>query len=276
MPRHLPRTCVAAVALLFTPVAFGQEAEAPPEAAGGPELRELLEAGGVVGLLIVALSVAMVALIVQQMLAVRRGRLLPRGLAGEAHGLISRKRFKEAAEVAARRGGLLGRLVHAGAVEADRGYEAAEKAMEDAAAEEAARLTRRAEYLSVIATVAPMLGLLGTVWGMMLAFNEFSTKANPQVSELAPGIFKALVTTLLGLGVAVPAVASFALLRNRIDELVAEAAGAAEHIFSELRRSAPASKPAPTRSRGASASPTPPQQAPAGPVAPLGRRGAGL
>ncbi|NNJ26699.1 hypothetical protein LzC2_27900 [Planctomycetes bacterium LzC2] len=261
----------------FARPAFGQDGIASDEASAGPELRELLEAGGMVGLLILALSLAMVALIVQQMLAVRRGRLVPRGLAGEAYGLVSRRRFKEAAEVGSRRGGLLGRLVHAGATEADRGYEAAEKAMEDAAAEEAARLTRRAEYLSVIATVAPMLGLLGTVWGMMLAFNEFSTKANPQVSELAPGIFRALVTTLLGLGVAVPAVASFALLRNRIDELVAEAAGTAEHIFSTLRRQTPPPSVTP-RPRGASALSTSKAApaAPATPVAPLGRRGAGI
>ncbi len=280
MPRSLPRTCVAAAVLLFVPVGLAQEqslasAESVPEENGGPQLRELLDAGGTVGLLILGLSVAMVALIVQQMLSVRRDRLVPKGLAGEAHGLVSRRRFKEAAELASRRGGLLGRLVHAGATEADRGYEAAEKAMEDAAAEEAARLTRRAEYLSVIATVAPMLGLLGTVWGMMLAFNEFSTKANPQVSELAPGIFRALVTTLLGLGVAVPAVASFALLRNRIDELVAEAAGVAEHVFGELRRATPSS-PASPRPRGASALRPPKQEAPASPVAPLGRRGAGI
>ena len=274
MPRSLPRVCVAAASFLCAATASAQEAGAPREPAEGPDLRELLDAGGTVGLLIIGLSIAMVAVIVQQILAVRRGKLVPRGLAGEAHGLVTRKRFKEAAELGQRRGGLLGRLVHAGATEADRGYEAAEKAMEDAAAEEAARLTRRAEYLSVIATVAPMLGLLGTVWGMMLAFSEFSTKANPQVSELAPGIFRALVTTLLGLGVAVPAVASFALLRNRIDELVAEAAGTAEHIFSELRRATPAS-PATRRPRGASAL-SKPQQAPAAPVAPLGRRGAGL
>ena len=271
MPRSLPRACVAAAAFFTAAPAFAQE-----DAADTLDLRELLDAGGTLGLLILVLSLAMVALIVQQILATRRGRLIPRGLAGEAHGLISRKRFREAAELGARRGGLLGRLVHAGAIEADRGYEAAEKAMEDAAAEEAARLTRRAEYLSVIATVAPMLGLLGTVWGMMLAFNEFSAKANPQVSELAPGIFRALVTTLLGLGVAVPAVASFALLRNRIDELVAEAAGTAEHIFSELRRSSSSSAPAPKPRASKPSALGSAQQSPSNPVAPLGRRGAGL
>ena len=81
-----------------------------------------------------------------------------------------------------------------------------------------------------------MLGLLGTVWGMIQAFLEFETKANPQVSELAPGIYKALVTTLLGLSVAVPAVASFAVFRNRIDELVAESSLMAEHVFSDFKR----------------------------------------
>ena len=279
MFRLTARGCLFAAALSAAGPAFAQDSPvAGGEDGAAPNLRELIDAGGVVGLLILGLSVAMVALIVQQTLAVRRGRLVPRGLAGEAHGLVARRRFKEAAELGQRRGGLLGRLVHAGATEADRGYEAAEKAMEDAAAEEAARLTRRAEYLSVIATVAPMLGLLGTVWGMMLAFSEFSTKANPQVSELAPGIFRALVTTLLGLGVAVPAVASFALLRNRIDELVAEAAGVAEHVFSELRRAAPTARapraPKPTPGR-ASALPAA-NAAPAGGVAPLGKRGAGI
>lgn len=67
-----------------------------------------------------------------------------------------------------------------------------------------------------------MLGLLGTVWGMILAFMEFEQKANPQVSELAPGIYKALVTTLQGLCVAIPALAAFAHFRNRIDQLVAD------------------------------------------------------
>ena len=246
---------------------------APPLAAAGEaaaalDARELLEAGGVVGLVILALSVAMVALIVGQVLGVRRGSLIPKGLAEEAHGLVGRQRFREADELARRRGGLLGRLVSAGVGAAPRGYDAAEKAMEDAAAEHAARLTRRAEYLSVIATVAPMLGLLGTVWGMMLAFSEFSSKANPQVSELAPGIFRALVTTLLGLGVAVPAVASFALLRNRIDELVAEAAGVAEHVFADLRRVTPAAAKRPVKPQASTAA-EPSRPA----VLPLGRRG---
>jgi biopolymer transport protein ExbB len=72
---------------------------------------------------------------------------------------------------------------------------------------------------------------------MILAFLEFESKANPQVSELAPGIYKALVTTLMGLGVAVPAVTMFAIFRNRVDGLVAETALLAEHVFADYRKS---------------------------------------
>jgi biopolymer transport protein ExbB len=130
----------------------------------------------------------------------------------------------------------LGHQLAAGVREVDLGYSAVEKAMEDAAAEQSARLFRKIEYLSVIGTLAPMLGLLGTVWGMILAFMEFEAKANPQVSDLAPAIYKALVTTLFGLGVAVPAVAAFAYFRNRIDELVAETSLLAEHVFFDFKR----------------------------------------
>jgi biopolymer transport protein ExbB len=113
-----------------------------------------------------------------------------------------------------------------------------EKAMEDAAAEQSARLLRKIEYLSVIGSIATMLGLLGTVWGMILAFMEFERKANPQISELAPGVYKALVTTLQGLIVAIPANVAFAYFRNRIDELVAQTSLMAEHVFADYKRSA--------------------------------------
>ena len=90
---------------------------------------------------------------------------------------------------------------------------------------------RKVEYLNVIGTLAPMIGLLGTVWGMIQAFMEFQTQATPSVSEFAPGISFALVTTLMGLSVAIPALAAFAILRNRVDELVSETSLMAEQVF---------------------------------------------
>ena len=201
------------------------------------EMRELLQAGGPIGYTILGLSVCMVALIVEHLVSIRRGSLMPAFLAEQTHQLIAQKQFHQAAQLCNESRSFLGHVLSAGLAETELGYAAVEKSMEDASTEQAARLFRKIEYLSIIGTIAPMLGLLGTVWGMMNAFMEFQLKANPQVAELAPGIYKALVTTLLGLGVAVPALASFAIFRNRIDELVAESSLLAEHVFLDFKRS---------------------------------------
>jgi len=200
------------------------------------DLREIIRAGGAVGYVIVGLSIAMVALILEHLLSMRRSVLMPTGLAEEIHKMLAESQFSQASERCRERGGFLGHVLSAGLADVELGYAAIEKSMEDASTEHSARLFRKIEYLNVISTLAPMLGLLGTVWGMINAFLEFESKANPQVSELAPGIYKALITTLLGLGVAVPALAAFAIFRNRIDELVAESSLLAEHVFADYKR----------------------------------------
>ena len=109
--------------------------------------------------------------------------------------------------------------------------------MEDATAEQAARLFRRVEYLSVIGNIAPMVGLLGTVTGMLLAFKQVAdTEGNAGAAQLADGIYQALVTTVVGLIIAIPALGAFALFRSRVDQLVAEAAYAALHALSPLKK----------------------------------------
>jgi biopolymer transport protein ExbB len=97
-----------------------------------------------------------------------------------------------------------------------------------------ARIARRIEYLNVIATVAPMLGLLGTVTGMVRTFATLAAASGPvEPGRLAGGIFEALITTVLGLGVAIPAVLLFALLRNRADELGGQTLVDAERLVGE-------------------------------------------
>ncbi len=220
-------------------------------------IKQLLRAGGVIGIIICGLSVAMVALIVEHVVSIRRSTLMPEGLAERVHQHIAEGHFTESEQQCKLQPSFLSHMLAAGLAEVSLGYSSVEKAMEDASTEQAARLFRKIEYLSVIGTIAPMLGLLGTVWGMILAFLEFESKANPQVSELAPGIYKALVTTLLGLGVAVPALASFAIFRNRIDELVAEASLMAEHVFVEVKRSLVARRKEERKKRIASSSQEP-------------------
>lgn len=201
----------------------------------GLNVRALLDAGGAIGYLTIALSVAMVALIVEHLLSIRRASLMPPGLAENCRQLVAASQLAQAEQLCREQPSFLGYVVGAGLQEAGLGYDAVEKSMEDAAHEQAARLFRKIEYLSVIGTIAPMLGLMGTVWGMIQAFGEFSEKANPQVSEFAPGISHALVTTLFGLLVAIPSLAAFSIFRNRIDEYVAETSLQAEHVLQPLK-----------------------------------------
>lgn len=234
-----------AVPMLLAQATPGPQAPAAPaggeNAAGTPaentlNLRQLLDAGGYIGLVIVALSVAMVALVVEHLLSIRRGALMPTGLAAGVRPLIAAGKYTEARQLCQAQTSFLGQILVEGLAEVPLGYPEVEKSIEESAAEQAARLFRKIEYLSVIGTIAPMLGLLGTVWGMIIAFQEFASKVNPPVSELAPGIYQALVTTLLGLGVAVPALAAFAIFRNRVDEFVAESVLTAEQAFADFKR----------------------------------------
>jgi len=242
------------VCLMIPVLAWAQDS-AGEESVAGPkvDLRELAMAGGYVGMIIAGMSVILIALIFEHMLTIRRGALMPDGLAQQVHGMIAQKQFKQAEELCRQNPSLLSEVLQAGLSEAGIDYAAIEKGMEDSSVEQSSRLLRKIEYLSVIGSIAPMLGLLGTVWGMILAFLEFESKANPQVSELAPGIYKALVTTLMGLSVAVPAVASFAIFRNRVDGLVAETALLAEHVFADYKRALVSARRGPKTTRPAGA-----------------------
>lgn len=210
--------------------------EEPGSSGPRMSLSQFARAAGTIGVAIVVLSLTMVYFIVDHLLSLRQSRLIPVELARTVHDRITERKFSEAMQACREQPCLLSSVLHAGLTVVDLGYQDVEKAMEDTAAEQSARLMRRMEYLQLIGTLAPMVGLLGTVWGMIHAFMEFEAKANPAVSELAPGVYQALVTTVMGLVVAVPAFAAFTVFRNRVDELVAEAAMAAERVFADYRR----------------------------------------
>lgn len=240
---------------------------------GKLDVRALIQAGGVVGYVIILLSVAMVALIVEHLLSIRRSTLIPRRLIDEVQPIIRDGNYGFAIERCRQHPSYLGHVLAAGLQEASLGYAAVEKAMEDASLEQAARLMRKIDYMSLIGAVGPMLGLLGTIWGMIQAFAEFAEKANPTAADFAPAISEALVTTLFGLCVAIPASAAYVWFRNRIDEIVAEASLIAVHLTGPMKR-ALAGKKAVRRDRndgdghGGSdkAAPVPRPAGPAGPA----------
>ncbi len=222
---------------------FAQQPGASP--ADSPQsFWDILAAGGPVGMLIMLLSVAAMALVIEHIMTIRAAVLMPPGLGNEVRGLLSVGNLAGADQACRQKPGFLAFVVKAGLAEADGGWPAVEKAMEDATAEQSARLFRKIEYLSVIGNIAPMLGLLGTVIGMIFAFREVAnTQGAARAADLAEGIYLALVTTVEGLIVAIPSLAAFAVFRNRVDQLVAEAAYVAQHAFAPLKRGQTANRP---------------------------------
>lgn len=237
------------VACLSATVTWAQQEGAP--AASAPQgFFDIVFAGGWVGFLIVmlllALSLTAAYLVFDHVMTLRRKELIPEGLADEVRQLIAGGRMKEADQRCRQQPSFLSFVLLNGISEMEGGWPAVEKALEDATAEQSARLFRKIEYLSVIGNLAPMVGLLGTVTGMIFAFQRVaSTQGSAGAAELAEGIYQALVTTVGGLLVAIPSLGAFAVFRNWGDELVAEAAYVAQHVFAPLKRRRTATRSTP-------------------------------
>ncbi len=212
---------------------------APADSSGGaPEsFWDILRAGGLVGFFIILLSIGAVALVIEHVMTLRSPVLMPPDLAPQVRQMLAAGQVAQAGQRCQQDPCFLSYVLQAGIAEIDGGWPAVEKALEDTTAEQSARLFRKIEYLSVIGNIAPMLGLLGTVTGMIFAFREVADAQGPtKAADLAQGIYLALVTTVEGLIVAIPSLAAFAVFRNRVDQLVAEAAYAAQHVFAPLKR----------------------------------------
>lgn len=197
--------------------------------------------GGAVGvaiiLCLVGLSLTAAYLAFDQLITLRKQQILPEGLGDLVRKQLIGGQFTQAREACQQHPSLLSFVLLQGLEELEGGWDAVEKGVEDALAEQSARLFRRVEYLSVIGNIAPMLGLLGTVTGMIFAFERVaSTQGGAGAADLAEGIYQALVTTVAGLIIAIPSLGAFAIFRNRVDELIAEAAYVAQHALAPLKR----------------------------------------
>ena len=201
----------------------------------------ILFSGGWVGITILAalllLSLTAVFLVFDHSLTIRRDVIVPRGLADVVQKSLQTGQRAQAEQHCQDQPSLLATVLLRGIAERKFGWPAIEKAVEDSLDQQAARLFRRIEYLSVIGNIAPMVGLLGTVTGMIFAFRAVAeTQGAAGAADLAEGIYQALVTTVAGLLVAIPALGAFAVFRNRVETLVADATDEASHALAPLRR----------------------------------------
>lgn len=186
---------------------------------------------------LILLSITAVALCTENIFSIRASALMPTGLAEGVQQRLVQGDLGAARRLCDANPSFLAFVIRNAIAEAEGGWPAVEKALEDTSAEQAARLYRKVEYLSVIANIATMLGLLGTVFGLIMAFREVaSSQGAARPADLASGIYHALVSTVAGLVIAIPSLGAFAIFRNRVDELAAETAYAAQHAVLPIKR----------------------------------------
>lgn len=182
------------------------------------------------------LSFALVALLVMCFLQIRREALMPKALREGFEAHLDAKEFQQAYDLAKADDSYLGHVLAAGMSKIQSGHAAAAEAMQESEDEEAMKLEHKISYVSLIGALAPMFGLLGTVDGMVGAFMVIAKSATaPKPSELAIGISQALITTLIGLWLAIPAIACFALFKNWLQKLNGEVAEESERLMSRFQ-----------------------------------------
>lgn len=194
----------------------------------------------IIGLLIIWLLLLMSAVsigfTIKLLIDCRRATLVPEETQQQLQSMLAKKRYRDAIEYAAADPSYLGRVVSSGLEEASNGYVAMERSIEEAGDAETTRLLRPIEYLNVLGNIAPMMGLFGTVYGMIVAFQKLvESGGKPDPGKLASGISTALVTTFWGLVVAMPALAAYALIRNRVDALTADGLIMAEDLIKPFK-----------------------------------------
>lgn len=210
-----------------------EEAEAP--AARRSYLMWIIEASGIFGLLIFLLSFLMVAVIMMNLLQVRRDNLLPPAFIETFEQKLAARDYQGAYEAARNDNSLVAKVLAAGLSRLNRGYNEAVEGMQEVGEDENMALEHRLSYLALIGTIGPMLGLMGTVYGMIMSFEQIANSATqPKPSELAGGISTALFTTLEGLMVAIPAMVFYSLLRNRVARYMLEVGMVSEGLMSRL------------------------------------------
>lgn len=235
-------TLIAATATLAQDAAPAAPAPAPASNGTASWASMFLMSDDIIGLAIIwtllAMSAISVGYSIKLLAQYRKSMLMPEDTRAEIDKLISQKKYRDAIEYAQADTSYLGKLTSSALNEAANGYGAMERAIEEASDAETTRYLRPVEYLNVLGNIAPMLGLFGTVYGMIVAFQKLvDAGGNPNPADLAAGISTALVTTFWGLVVAIPALAAYALVRNKIDALTSEGMVVAEELISHFKPS---------------------------------------
>jgi biopolymer transport protein ExbB len=253
---------VGGSALLLTPApALAQEEGAPPEAPAKEAAHEdntivhfFKSIGWVFGLIFLAISIGMVALIIILLMDLRLGEAVPPAFVDEFTGMVNKRQFKQAYDLCKNDTSVLARVMTAGMGRLQYGIEDAREAMISMVDSVRASKDAWISYLATIGTLGPLLGLVGTVSGMIGAFQKLgSAKGAPEPSVLAGEISHALVVTLVGVAISVPAIFFYTFFKNRLTGIVMNVGNLADDLLTQMYHNSKKAAPAPGAERTAGA-----------------------
>jgi biopolymer transport protein ExbB len=207
-------------------------------------LKWLIESSGLIGLFLLGISVYFVALVIRLFMEFRLSEAVPAGLVDRLETAIRDKKFQDAYDACKDNDSFLARLVRTGIANLPNGRAEAKESMMEASEEIVTSMEMRISYLAIIGTLGPLIGLVGTIAGMIMSFDEIARAAGaqPRPEKVAKGISMALVITLEGVSLSVPAIFFFAFFRNRIAQLTMEATRVADRTINSLVAAAKAVK----------------------------------
>ncbi|MGQ4807903.1 Biopolymer transport protein ExbB [Candidatus Entotheonellaceae bacterium PAL068K] len=183
---------------------------------------------------IVLCSVMVLAIVIERSFALRRRRIMPVGLLEQVRRYWYRGDIQAALDYCDEHPVAIARVLKAGLARHDAGTDEIENALEVAGQFEASGLGSHIRGLGVVANLAPMLGFLGTVTGMIKAFQAIAAAGTSNPSLVASGISEALLTTAAGLLVGIPSLALFHFFRGRVDRFVVEMEEVALELVEDL------------------------------------------
>ena len=255
---------------------LGQTSDPATQDTGGTALG-FLSAGGTIGVVIILLSFGALALLIMHLLRIRASALAPQYVVDDLTDMLRSRRIDEAITYCRddQNTCLLAEVMDAGLTRYRRspfGALELKAALEEAGQSQVARLSRSLDALALIAAIAPMLGLLGTVVGINGAFGTISSAQGfARPDQLAGDISLALVTTIMGLTLAIPTTSAVTYFRNRIEKIAADIAATVDELalYVEVPPQRAGAKPGGPPAASASARPDAPQAA-ARPAAPTG------
>jgi len=185
-------------------------------------LLDLIQRGGWVMYPLLLASLLALGLTLERLWAVRRERVMPRSFLASVSGLLDRRQYDQVALISGGGDSAAARLVELALKMGGRRRSQFKDSLEEAGRREAQELTAHLGALNLVATVSPLLGLLGTVSGMIRAFNSIAAEGAGNPGFLAGGISEALLTTAAGLCVAIPTLVVHRAILSRAESLIGE------------------------------------------------------